>query len=232
MILVTGHRGFIGSYLMKEIPALGRDLIEGDDILNCELPEVDTVIHLAAQAGVINSVENPFETIRTNTLGTVRLAEKYKDKRFIFASTGGAIQERIESPYGLSKLAAEDLIKMICTDYVILRFANIYGTGSRSVVDKFINEDITIYGDGSATRTYVHIDDLIGGILDSIYWPKGSYFFGSDQNYTVKQLAVATGKPIKYADCRPGELKYSSLENTTFGWVSKKNVIEYIKCAI
>lgn len=217
---------------MNEIPAIGIDLVEGNDILDCELPEVDVVIHLAAQAGVIKSVRNPFETIRTNTLGTVRLAEKYKNKRFIFASTGGAIQERIESPYGLSKLAAEDLIKMICTDYVILRFANIYGPGSRSVVDKFINEDITIYGDGSATRTYVHINDLIGGISDSIYWPKGSYFFGSDQNYTVEQLAVTTRKPIKYADCRPGELKYSSLKNTTLGWVPRKNVIEYIKCAI
>jgi len=230
-ILVTGHLGFIGSYLLpalKDHEVIGMDIKEGNDILTADLPDVDLVIHLAAQPGVIRSVEDPEGTFINNLVGTARLAKRYKNTKFIFASTGGAIQERIESPYGLSKLAAEDYIKMTCKEYVILRFANVYGKGSRSVVDKFLNGDITIYGDGSATRTYVFVDDLVRGIIQAIDWQTGSYYFGTPQNYTVQQLAEATGKPISYADWRPGELRYSSLKNTTPDWESTTDVIDYI----
>lgn len=228
--LVTGHRGFIGSYLTKHLEDyIGMDILDGNNILHADLPKVDLVIHLAAQPGVIRSMQDPMGTFQTNLLGTVRLANHYKDTPFIFASTGGAIQERIESPYGLSKLAAEDYLKMTCSKAVILRFANVYGKKSRSVVDKFINDRVTIYGDGSATRTYVFIDDLIRGILQARSWEPGSYYFGTDQNYTVQQLAEATGKPITYADWRKGELKYSSLKNTTPDWQSTVDVLDYIK---
>jgi UDP-glucose 4-epimerase len=231
--LVTGGSGYIGHHLLKMLPSntINIDIKHGNDILDCNLPDADLVIHLAAQPGVIQSMEDPTETVRTNTLGTVRLAEKYKDTKFIFASTGGAIQDEIISPYGLSKYCAEEFVKMLFNDYVILRFANVYGKeGSRSVIDKFIKEDdIIIYGDGSQTRTFVHIDDLIRGIIDSMNWPKGTYYFGSDQNYTVLELAKATGKPIGFTGWVKGELKHSSLKNTTLGWEPKINAIEYIK---
>lgn len=228
-ILITGHMGFIGSYLIKELDAVGLDIKEGNDILHCDLPDADLVIHLAAQPGVIASVQDPFNSARTNILGTVRLAKRYTDTRFIFASSGGTIQEKIESPYGLSKFCCEEYIKLLCNDYVILRFANIYGKGSRSVIDKFIHEDIHIYGDGTATRTYLYIDDLIQGILKSLDWPTGSYCFGSHQNYTVLQIAQAVGKPIQFEDWRKGELKHSSLKNTTPNWKPHMDVMEYIK---
>jgi nucleoside-diphosphate-sugar epimerase len=228
-ILITGHRGFIGSYLIKKLDAIGIDLVEGNDILSCDLPEVDVVIHLAAQPGVVKSFEDPIETTRTNILGTVRLLKHYKNAKFIFASTGGAIQDEIPSPYGWSKYCAEGFVKLLHDNYVILRFANVYGKGSRSVADKFLKEDIVIYGDGSATRTYVHIDDLIRGIIMALDWPKGSYFFGSKQNYSVLDIAKATGKPYKFENWRKGELVHSSLKNTTIGWEPTIDVIDYIK---
>jgi len=233
-ILVTGHLGYIGHHLIKELEknneVIGMDLKEGNDILDSDLPDVDLVIHLAAQPGVLLSLEEPTETVRTNTLGTVRLSEKYKNTKFIFASTGGAIQDTIVSPYGLSKYCAEMFVKLLFNDYVILRFANVYGKeGSRSVIDKFIKEDIVIFGDGKQTRTYVHIDDLIRGIMQSIEWPKGEYYFGSEQNYTVLDLAEATGKPYTFIPFKKGELMYSSLKNTTPNWKPKINIIEYIK---
>ena len=205
------------------------DIKEGKDILDCELPDVDVVIHLAGISGVINSIEKPTETVKNNVLGTVRLIEKYKDTRFIFASSGGAIQDEILSPYGLSKKHCEDYIKMLCSNYAILRFANVYGKeGSRSVVDKFLKEDITIYGEGDATRTYLYIDDLIKGIIMAIEWEKGEYYFGGGGDYTVKEIAEAVGKPIKYAPFREGELLHSSLKNTTQNWLPIKNLMEYI----
>ena len=230
MLLITGHLGYIGSHLMKELDAIGLDIKDGYDITDCELPEADIVIHLAGQAGVIKGIENPCWTVKNNVLGTVRLVQHYKNAKFIFASTGGAIQEeKAISPYGLSKYHCEEYIKMLHPNYVILRFANVYGGDSRSVVDKFLREDIVIYGDGTQTRTFVHIDDLVRGIIASIDWPKGTYYFGSDQTYTIQEIAEATGKPIKYEDWREGELIHSSLKNTAPNWKPAIDVIDYIK---
>lgn len=234
-IVVTGHMGFMGSYLMQKLPkgTIGLDIKEGNDILGCELPPADIVIHLAASPGVIKSMEDPYTNARTNILGTVRLARHYKDSRFIFASSGGTIQETIESPYGLSKKTCEEYIKLLCDDYAILRFPNVYGKGSRSVVDKFLNEEeLTIYGDGSQNRTYGHISDVVRGIMKSMGWPKGSYKLGSHQNYTVGAIAEAIGKPIIHMPDRQGELAHSSLANETPDWHTTVELTEYIRDAI
>src|SRR5574337_593943 len=112
MILVTGHLGFIGSHLTPHLEGdwTGIDLRDDRDILGTALPMADAVIHLAAQSRVIDSMSNPIESIQTNVLGTARLAEWYRDVPFIFASSGGAIQEDIASPYGLSKRQAEEFL--------------------------------------------------------------------------------------------------------------------------
>jgi len=228
-ILITGHLGFIGSYLTKELDDfIGLDLKEGNDILTCDLPDADIVIHMAAEPGVLKSVQDPFKNAQTNILGTIRLAKRYKDSRFIFTSSGGAIQETIESPYGLSKKCCEDYIKMLCSNYVILRVCNVYGYGSRSVIDKFLNNDIDIYGDGSATRTYGYVDDVVVAIKSSINWKSGLYKLGSDQNYSVMEIAMAIGKPIKFSPHRKGELLHSRLENETPGWETTLDAMDYI----
>lgn len=228
-ILITGHLGFIGSHLTKQLEYVGLDLKSGKDILTEELHDADCIIHLAAQTSVIESTKDPMQDAEVNILGTIRLAERYKDKRLIFASSGGAIQEKIESPYGLSKFCAEEYIKMICKDYVILRFPNIYGKGSKSVVDKFINEDIYIYGDGSATRDYVYVNDLISAILKSLTWKSGTYYLGSGQNTSVLEIAQATGKEIIHTDKVEGELQHSFVKNTAPDWKPKIKVLDYIK---
>lgn len=230
-ILITGHYGFIASHLLDEINEdfVGIDLKEGKDILTCDLPDADIVIHLAAQTSVLDSLKDPMHDAKTNILGTIRLAERYKDSRFIFASSGGAIQETIESPYGLSKFCAEEYIKMLCNDYVILRFPNIYGVGSKSVVQKFLNGPINIFGDGTSTRDYVYVKDLVAAIIKAKTWDKGTYSLGTGKSVSVRELAEATGKPITYGDKIKGELQYSKVPNTAPNWKAKVNVIEYIK---
>lgn len=223
--LITGHLGFIGSYLKGDI---GLDKVEGNDITYCFLPDADVVIHLAAQADVMTSIEHPLYDAYVNICGTIRLAERYKDKRFIFASSGGCIQETIESPYGLSKFCAEEYIKLLCSDYVILRFPNIYGKGSRSVVDYFKDGEVKIFGDGSATRDYVHVSDLVEAIEAAKTWPKGTYSLGSGKNYSVLELAQATGKPITFLPKRKGEVHHSVVTNNS-PWKPKVDVLDYLK---
>lgn len=227
--LITGHRGYIGSQLIKEIDAIGLDLKDGNDILTCDLPDADVVIHLAAQTNVIASVADPEFDARTNILGTIRLAKRYKDSHFVFASSGGAIQEKIESPYGLSKYCAEEYIKMICKNYTILRFANIFGEGDHGVVNKFITQPITVYGDGTSTRNYVYIKDLVRGIIESLDYPKNcTYSFGHEKSVPILELAKATGKPITFLPKIEGELQHSIVPNNT-NWKPTVDVINYIK---
>lgn len=229
-ILITGSEGFIVSHLIKELGCfIGLDIKTGNNILTCGLPDADIIIHMAAQTDVIASIADPIEDAKTNILGTIRLAKRYKNKRFIFTSSGGAIQEKIESPYGLSKFCAEEYIKMICNNYVILRFPNVYGERSRSVVDKFINnKECDIYGDGTATRDYVHVLDIVKAIESSMDWKKGLYSLGSEKSTTVLELAEATGKKINFLPKVKGEVDHSIVPNTA-EWKAEVDVINYIR---
>lgn len=158
-----------------------------EDIFKEERPDI--VNHHAAQISVSESVKDPVFDANVNILGTLNLLEncvKYNVKKFIFASTGGAIYEETEkipidenhptrplSPYGVSKLAIENYLyfykKVHHLDSVILRYANVYGPrqdpyGEAGVVAIFINkmlkgENPIIYGDGNQTRDFVYISD-------------------------------------------------------------------------
>lgn len=230
--------GFIGGYLLPEFKdheVIGLDLKNGNDILDCYLPPADVVIHLAAEPGVVASMEDPYSNARTNILGTIRLLQHYKDAKFIFASSGGTIQETIESPYGLSKKTCEDYIKLLHDNYVILRFPNVYGKGSRSVVDKWLKEDeLVIYGDGETNRIYAHVSDVVRAIIKSLEWNKGIYKLGTTQRYSVKQIAEAIGYPTTHEDRRKGEIIHtrSQLDNTTPNWHAEIEVMDYIKDVI
>lgn len=151
----------------------------------------DVIVHLAANTGVGPSVENPMADCETNVLGVLNGLEAARANnvsRFVFASSGAPLgvqtpplHEELAphpaSPYGASKLAGEGY----CSAYfhcfgvetVALRFGNVYGPGSThksSVVAKFIKqtmagERLEIYGDGSQTRDFIYLDDLIGAVV-------------------------------------------------------------------
>lgn len=150
----------------------------------------DVIVHLAANTGVAPSVENPFADCEANVIGTLNMLEACRTNgaaRFVFASSGAPLGVQTPplhedlaphpaSPYGASKLAGEGY----CSAYfhcfgvetVALRFGNVYGQGSghkQSVVAKFIKqamagEPLELYGDGTQTRDFIHISDLIDAI--------------------------------------------------------------------
>lgn len=170
-------------------------LVVGDignlDIANQLCAGADVVVHLAANAGVAQSVQDPRFDCLTNVVGTLNYLEASRRnnvKRFIFASSGAAVGEceppideqkvsRPVSPYGASKSAGEGYCSAYYRTYgletVCLRFGNVYGPGSKhksSVVAKFIKqilngEALEIYGDGGQSRDYLYIDDLVKAVL-------------------------------------------------------------------
>jgi len=176
-------------------PPDGVELVVGDildqDLALKVTNNVDVIVHLAANTGVGPSVEDPRTDCYTNVIGTFNYldaARVNKVPKFVFASSGapaGEVEPPIHeelpphpvSPYGASKLAGEGYCsaynKTFGVDTVMLRFGNVYGPGSvhkSSVVAKFIRqalngETLKIYGDGSQTRDFIYIDDLIQSIL-------------------------------------------------------------------
>lgn len=175
----------------------GVTLLEGDildtEAVAQAVSGADIVVHLAANTGVGPSVEDPMGDCRANVIGTLNMLEACRHKgtgRFVFASSGAPLgvqtpplHEELAphpaSPYGASKLAGEGY----CSAYyycfgvetVVLRFGNVYGEGSghkQSVVAKFIKqaragERLEIYGDGTQTRDFIHISDLIDAIVQA-----------------------------------------------------------------
>ena len=147
----------------------------------------DVIVHLAANTGVAPSVEDPRADCLANVIGTLNYLEaaRHNDtKRFVFASSGATIGE-VEppiheemsphpvSPYGASKLSGEAYcsayFRTFGVETVSLRFGNVYGPLSNhknSVIAKFIKratrgEALEIYGDGTQTRDFIYIEDLV-----------------------------------------------------------------------
>lgn len=167
MILITGHKGFVGGYITKELDSrglewVGYDLVERNDIrdrFNLESffmeNKIDTVIHLAALANPIKSMMFPVEYVNTNILGTHNLldcAKRYGVKQFIFFSSssvyGGNIPPNNEnehyaptSVYATTKVTGELLVKSSDVPYTIIRPFTLYGLNGRKdqVIYKWIN---------------------------------------------------------------------------------------------
>jgi len=177
----------------------------------------DVIVHLAAQAGVPSSVDDPRHDFEVNALGTFNLLEAARHQdvdRFVFASSAAPIGEceppiheemacKPKAPYGASKLAGEGYCSAYHgtfeIDAVALRFGNVYGPRSghkSSVVAKFIRramkgKTLEIYGDGQQTRDFIHTDDLVRAILLAATQPDvgGDVFqIATNSETTINQL--------------------------------------------
>ena len=226
MILITGHKGMIGRRLIAKLPsAIGIDLQDGMNLLTCDLPkDVDIIFHLAAQSSVEASWHDPVYDM-DNIRMTARLVKQYPNAKIVYANS--AASQNPQSPYGFSKWASGEYLKKFHKDYVNLVFPNIYGGGDKSVVDIFMHQpEVTIFGDGLQVRDYVHLDDIISGIILAKDWGCGEYFMGSSIPTTV--LELAKGKTINFAPDRK-EARESVLPNTTPNWKPIIKVLDYIK---
>lgn len=230
-ILITGSKGGVGQHLLPKLKKLAPgqwtyileiDRNLGCDLMTCELPEADVVIHLAAQTSVENSWKDPVhDSYNFNML--VRLVQHYPKAKIIYAQSGASL--KADSPYGFSKKICGDYLKKFHNNYVICVFPNIFGTG-RSVVDYFKGKDeVTIFGTGQSVRDYVYVEDIAEGLIKALDWAKGEYFMGSAEGTSVLQLAE--GKKVNFAAALR-EDKENILPNTTPDWKPKVNVFDYL----
>lgn len=187
-VLITGHRGFIGSNLMKLIPeAIGYDLKDGEDILDdarldaiIRVLQPEVIVHLAAAVSVEESRLQPEKYIQTNVIGTQKVllaALKHGVKKFVYASSS-ACYEPNSTTYAMSKYVPEIMLDIAKEDIqtVALRFFNVYGEGSNPAyaraIDAFIeganNGEINIYGDGDQTRDFIHVRDIARGLKAAV----------------------------------------------------------------
>jgi UDP-glucose 4-epimerase len=179
---------------MNSTNLLNVELIVGDirnrDTCMEATKDIDAVIQLAAHAGVIPSIEDPYFDFEINAHGTLNMlyaAQKNKVEKFIFASSNAPLGEQLPplnerkapkplSPYGASKLACEAYCSAFYGSYglktISLRFSNVYGPyclHKNSVIAKFMKDGLTkgtltIYGDGTQTRDFIHVEDLCHAI--------------------------------------------------------------------
>lgn len=216
-ILVTGGAGFIGSNLVDELIKKNYEAVIVDNLSSgkkeninpkAKFYEVDIldkkkleqvfikekpefISHHAAQIDVRKSVSDPIFDARINIIGTLNLlelAKKYKIKKIVFASSGGAIYGDASiiptpedylpqpiSPYGISKFSIEQYLnyyhEIFGLEFTALRYANVYGPrqdplGEAGVVAIFCNkllnkEQLTINGSGKQTRDFVYVGDIV-----------------------------------------------------------------------
>ena len=170
-------------------------------------PEI--VIHLAARAGVRPSLKTPELYYQVNVVGTknlLELAKKYSVKQFIQASSSSVYGNQTKipfsetdklakpvSPYAETKLKAEALCREYSFPITVLRFFTVYGPKGRPdmapyLFTKQILEGKTIirFGDGSSSRDYTYIDDIVNGIIAAINRPLAYEIINLGNNQPVK----------------------------------------------
>lgn len=196
----------------------------------------DCVVHLAGSAGVRPSIDAPLDYVSNNIYNTVSLLEclkRHKTPKIVFASSSSvygnlnkeSFSEKDEvrypiSPYAASKLSCEHFIYTYAYLYGIkaccLRFFTVYGSRQRPdlAIHKFIekinkSEPIQLYGDGTSSRDYTYIDDIINGISAAIKYDKSLY----------EIINIGSGRPITLAKM------ISTIENA----LHKKAVIQHME---
>lgn len=181
--------------------------------------KIDVVIHLAAMAGVRPSIENPILYQEVNCIGTQNLLEVMKEygvKNLVMASSSSVygnnkkvpfketdIVDYAISPYAATKKSNEVMThvyhKLFNMNVIMLRFFTVYGPRQRPdfAINKFTrlmlnDEEVTMFGDGTTSRDYTYIDDIVSGIYSSI-----NYVLNNKDVYEIVNLGNSSPVSLK-----------------------------------
>ncbi|MUV88620.1 NAD-dependent epimerase/dehydratase family protein [Halapricum sp. CBA1109] len=214
------------------------------------MADADVVFHEAAVVSVSHSVDAPVETNRTNADATLALLEdaRREDARVVIASSA-AVYGHPEyvpipedhpteptSPYGISKLTADQYVRLYAELYdlptVALRYFNAYGPRQAggdysAVISTFVEQalagdPITVNGDGGQTRDFVHVEDIVRANLRAATTDAvgEAYNVGTGDTVRIDELAelirtaADSDSPIRNVDGRPGDIRHSRADTT------------------
>jgi UDP-glucose 4-epimerase len=224
--LATGRRSNLDEAISRGARLVVEDIRDGDlvrTLLEKEKPEV--VFHLAAQMDVRVSAARPVYDAEVNVIGTINMLEAARlcgARRFVFASTGGAIygetdvlptpegtEINSEAPYGQAKFSAEGYCdlwgRLHGLSAVSLRFGNVYGPrqdplGEAGVVAIFCGKlrdggQPTVFGDGLQTRDYIYVEEVVSAaLIASAHEATGPFNVGTGNESSVLDLVEVLGK--------------------------------------
>lgn len=210
------------------------------------LKNTDYVHHLAALVSVPESIEKPYECIEINIIGLINVLEAakfHKVKKVVFSSSAAVYGDNKElpktiktipdpkSPYGITKLDGEYYLKMYNDEYglgtVSLRYFNVFGPRQNpksqyaAAIPIFINkalknEPITIYGDGTQTRDFIYVKDVVlANVLAATSNINGVFNVALGKSISINEIAKEIIKltnsqsKIIYEKERKGDIKYS-----------------------
>ena len=270
-ILVTGNSGYIGSHLCqllnknkditihgldKNDPIISVDKFYKQNILDIQSidDEYDCVIHLAAEVSVGESVRDPIKYYNTNVVGTLNVLKKIKTKRLVIASTGAA--EQLNSPYGLSKRAMEEIVFQHCNEtnipVTVFRFYNVVGSDGipptnpdglfYALINAVTTKTFIIFGDdyntkdGTCVRDYCHVNEICNALEAAITISTNQIEnLGHGVGTTVREMSELF-KNVNNVDFkvnlgprRSGDVEYSVLSNPSKFMKKLYSVSELLK---
>jgi UDP-glucose 4-epimerase len=258
--LSTGRR----ENLAADVDLIDADVADPEAIARAVSQHAaEVVFHLAAQIDVRRSVADPALDARVNVGGTIAVLEaaRLNGARVVLSSTGGAIYgdadvvptpedapRRPLAPYGQGKAAAEDYCALYARLYglpvVALRYANVYGPrqdplGEGGVIAIYCEcarhgKRATVFGDGTQTRDFVYVGDVIeANLLAATAEAQGAFNVGRGEETTVLELARLLDLEVEHAPERAGEVRRSCLDPTLaareLGWRARVDLAEGIR---
>ena len=232
-ILVTGHKGFIGSYVFNHLKKIGHQ-VSGidfpDDIVDFEGGDYDVIIHLAAFAALRDSFENPDRFWENNVVKSIPIFEfcKKKDVRLLYASSAGA-HGWWHNPYAITKKVNEIQAP---PNSVGMRFFNVWAEKvSRSDMIYRMLEEKTVTYLTRHKRDWIHVNDIVTAIatlIPSSY--TGVLDVGTGNPVSVIDLATKMGMghlPIK--EDTPGERDITCADTSQLrelGWIPTIDILD------
>jgi len=231
-ILVTGSAGFIGSELCSVLrrkghKVTGLDIVNGHDILTCKLPHSHFVIHLAANAGVLPSIEDPKKYWMNNVEGTKRILSHYHNSRVLVAGSSSQYEPHL-NPYAASKHVIESIPH---PNVCFMRFHTVYSNPARAGMffDKLQRGTLEYVTDHE--RDFIHISDVVEAVHLLLYTTyKGPIDIGTGETVRVSSIAphlpVKEGQPYERARTCAKQEDLAYLRS--IGWQCKVTVNDFL----
>ena len=237
---VSGKKSNLSHHRKQDVKIIKIDISKSKK-LDKYFKGVHYVFHFAALAQIIPSIKNPKKYFKNNVIGTLRVVEaakRAKIKKFVYAASSSCYgtpkklptseKDKIDlkNPYAATKFIGEEIVMRYASMFkmpnISLRFFNVYGprlntSGQYSaVIGNFLsqkknNKALTIVGDGTQTRDFIHVDDLINACVKVIKSKKINkiYNLGSGKKTSINTIAKIFSGKKKFIANRPGEAKNS-----------------------